>query len=232
MLVGRSSRLHFRWRGRFLLLHCYCWWGRSLLLRRCGCESTCSPKGPRPADGFGVGAGPRSAGRVTQGSAFVREGAKDAALVSGSRRERSIVRVSAREGRTLRPPGRLVPRWAGILPSRGPFHDDGESLPLRGQIRRHDASFTRHGPHEGRIVRGSRTNEESWPRPADPTAPRPTAPVEALSEIDPPRSHSDAAARHDPPGAAQQQGTTHPEQRSSTRRPSHSGAAARTDPAT
>ena len=85
--------------------------------------------------------------------------------------------------------------WSVLLPLRGPFHGKGESLPVRGSFRRHDASFARHGPREGRIVRGSRAEGESWPRPADPPGPRPTAPVEALSETTPTRRHDDAAAR-------------------------------------
>ncbi len=96
--------------------------------------------------------------------------------------------------------------WAGILPSRGPFHDDGESLPLRGQIRRHDASFARHCPRERSIVRGSHSNGESWPRPADPPEARPTAPVEALSERRSTRGRSDAPPHEASPAATQQPG--------------------------
>ena len=86
----------------------------------------------------------------------------------GSRRERSIVRVGPREGRILRPVGASVcGGWSVLLPLRGPFHDDGESLPLRDQSRHHGSSFMRDGPREGRIVRGSRAEGASWPRPAD-----------------------------------------------------------------
>ncbi len=155
----------------------------------------------------------------------------------GSRRERSIVRATAREGRILRPPGAPVRGgWAGILPLRGTVHEKGESLPVRGPFRRHDASFARHGPREGSIVRESRAEGESRPRPADPPEPRLTAPVKALSETDPPRSLSDAAASEDPatphkPTRAQThrpgQGPlgdrldSQPQRRSSKREPSH-----------
>ena len=155
------------------------------LLRCCGCEAGRPPKGPRPADGTGLGWALGTRLRGTQDSAFVRECSKDAAFATGSRRERSINRVGAREGRIVRPPGDSCGGWSVLLPSRGPFHDDGESLPLRGQSRRHDSSFARHGPREGSIVKESRAEGESWPRPAHPPEPRPTAPVEALSEADP-----------------------------------------------
>ena len=187
--------------------------------------------------------GSRRVARVTQGSAFVRDGSKDAAFATGSRRERSIVRTSGLEGRILRPGGASVcGGWAGLLPLRGPFLGKGESLPLRGPSRRHDASFARHGPREGRIVRGSRAEGEPWPRPADPPEPRPTAPVEALSETTPTRSHSNAAPREHPaaprrPTRAQAPCSgrgpfgdhTHaePQRRSTERTPSHSNAAAR-----
>ncbi len=141
----------------------------------------------RASTGGGVWArvGSRSAGRGTQGSAFVREGAKDAAFVFGSRHQRSIVRASAREGRILRPRASVRGGWAGILPLRVTVHEKGESLPSRAPSRRHDACFARHGPREGSIVRGSHSNGESWPRPADPPEPRPPAPVEAFRR--PPR---------------------------------------------
>ena len=45
---------------------------------------------PRPADGFGVGRALGAQLRGTQGSAFVREGAKDAAFVFGSRHQRRL----------------------------------------------------------------------------------------------------------------------------------------------
>ena len=99
--------------------------------------------------------------------------------------------------------------WAVILPWRGPFHGKGESLPVRVPwssprcFLREARSTQRKNrawiPRRGRTVRGSRADEEPWPRPADPPEPRPHAPVEALSENDPTPSHSDAAARSDPP---------------------------------
>ncbi len=121
-------------------------------LRRCGCESTCSPNGPRPAAGSGVGRVLGAWFGGTQDAALVCEGSKDAAFATGSRHQRSIVRASAREGRILRPPGRrcaadgqrfflCVGRStrrenpcpyghlfvATILPSRGTVHAKEES---------------------------------------------------------------------------------------------------------
>ncbi len=158
--------------------------GRSLLLRSywgvvpCGCVAVAASR-PALRKGLDRRTGP-GAGRalgawlgVTQDSAFVHEGSKDAAFTTGSRHQRSIVRVVAREGRILRPPEVLVRRVGRGSPFARTVPRRRRITALQGAMRRHDSPFARHGPREGRIVRESRTDEESWPRPADPTEPSP-----------------------------------------------------------
>ena len=85
--------------------------------------------------------------------------------------------------------------------SFGFLHAMAGSCVRRGRFARRvgrDSSFAWDGPREGRIVRGSRADGESWPRPADPPGSRPAAPVEALSETAPTWSHSDAATGEGP----------------------------------
>ncbi len=155
---------------------------------------------------------------VTQGSAFAREGSKDAAFVSGSRHQRSIVRGSARERRILRPAGATARRVGRDSPSAW----DG---PREGRITAPTGSFSspRFFLREARSTR--RKNRARIPHrwrivaaPRELVRPRRPAPVEALSENDPPRGHSNAAAREDPPTAVQQV-TAHRQRRSSERRP-------------
>ncbi len=192
--VGLPLRLRSRGWGFDLRLRSR-GWGFDLRLRRCGCEAGRSPKGPRPADGSRVGRALGARLRGTQGSAFVREGAKDAALVSGSRRERSIVRASAHEGRILRPPGASpAPGGQGfsLCADRSkqnenpcPYGDlfGATMLPSRGTVHAKEASWVDPAQRENR-GRAPQTQ----PTRAPPLRSRP------FSETDPTRSHSDAAA--------------------------------------
>ena len=187
---------------------------------------------PRRVRGFGVG---RALRLRSRGWVFscgcVAVAASGPALRKGLDRRRGPGSGRALGARPGASSGASVRGgWAGILPLRVTVHEKGESLPVQAPFRRHDASFARHGPREGRTVRGSRADGESWPGPADPTGLRPTAPVEALSETDPTRTHSNAAARHDSATATQQQDDDPPtatQQRAKTQTRSVSSAGGR-----
>ncbi len=202
-----------------------------LRLRRCGCESGWSPKGPRPQ-------------RWVSGRLGLRGAATILHLCGIHARCFLLVDRATRRKHRGDDEG---PIGAGILPFRGPSHAKGESLPTRR---------TR-GPG-GRTILPSRAIPEGCcvhdgirPRTRHPSTPhartqnlaspevalrvlarpRTRLPVEALSERRSTRTHSDAAAGRGPPGAAQPQGTTRPQQRSSKERPSRSNAAAGRAPA-
>ncbi len=196
--------------------------GLHVLLRRCGCEWAWSPKGPRPERWVSDRLGLRGAATILH----LRE-----------IHARCFLRVDRATRRKHRGEEK-APVRAEILPSRGPFHAKGESLPTRRVPKprwTQDSAFACGSPNDAALVTGSRS-ERSILRPLTHERrilrhpqPRPESPTEPG-----PARRSRPFRNAGPLGATatQQQDEAPAQRRSSGSRPSHSDAAAGRDPAT
>jgi hypothetical protein len=205
--------------------------GLLLVLRRCGCEWAWSPKGPRPERWVSTRLGLRGAATI---------------LHLRGIHARCFLRVDRATRRKNRGEEK-GPVRAVILPSRGPSHAKGESLPTRRAVAPAGRRILPSRAEARTMLRSrrdpttnaasfdpSRTNAESCVTRAtlrEPDRPRTPPPVEALSERRSTRSHSDATARLDPPGATQQRPKARLERRSRRSGPSRTDTSARRAPA-